>query len=598
VLEDGGVQPAFELAAEDGGYFSGVVADARVGTLYRFRLDDGEQLFPDPASREQPRGPHGPSRVVDPSTYRWSDADWTGAPEAPVIYEMHVGTFTQEGTWNAAEQRLPHLAELGVDVLEVMPVADFPGDFGWGYDGVLQFAPYHGYGCPDAFRRFVETAHRHGLAVILDVVYNHLGPDGNYLGAFSDRYESTHGTEWGASLNFDGAGSTSVRELCVANVRYWIQEFHLDGFRFDATQALHDDSPEHILALLAREARAAAGSRRVLLVAENEPQDTRIVRPLEEGGYGLDTMLNDDFHHSAVAALAGIREAYYSQQFGSAQELLSATKHGFLYQGQWYPWQGQRRGTPTRGLERGAMVHFLENHDQVANSGGGQRLYQLASPAQWRALLTLVLLGPQTPYLFQGQEIASPAPFLYFADQPPELAELTWKGRLEFLSQFRNLRDPEMVDALARPSDPASFRRCKLDWSTIDRRALALHRDLLRMRREERPFSTPGLELDGAVLSPNALLLRAFGLATDGSQDRLLLVNLGVDLILSPAPEPLLAPPSRDGWKLLWSSESPRYGGQGTPAIEDEAWNLPGGSALVMAPAVRPAAPREGDARR
>jgi maltooligosyltrehalose trehalohydrolase len=598
VLEDG-ANASFELEPEGGGYFSGTVAGASAGALYRFRLDDEERLFPDPASRDQPSGPHGPSRVVDPFAHRWGDADWRGAPADPVIYELHVGTFTQEGTWSAAVERLPHLAELGVNVLEVMPVADFPGDFGWGYDGVLLFAPYHGYGPPDAFRSFVDAAHRRGLAVILDVVYNHLGPDGNYLGAFSDHYESSrHTTEWGAALNFDGPHSGPVRELCAANVRYWTQEFHVDGFRFDATQDLKDESPEHVLALLARECRSAAGSRRVLLVAENEPQDTRIVRRPEEGGHGLDMMLNDDFHHSAVTALIGFREAYYSQHFGTAQELLSATRHGFLYQGQWYPWQGQRRGTPTRGLPRGAMVHFLENHDQVANTALGRRLHELAAPGAWRALTTLVLLGPQTPYLFQGQEMRSSAPFFYFADQPPELAKLTWEGRLAFLEQFRNLSAPGVLAEIARPDDPDTFRRCKLDWCRQDELALALHRDLIRMRLGSRPFSAPELQLEGAVLGDRALVLRAFGAPLDGADDRLLLVNLGADVDLTTVPEPLLAPPSRDGWTLLFSTESPRYGGRGTPPVTDEAWNLPGGSALVMAPAARQKSRSAGDAHR
>ena len=347
------------LEREAHGYFSALVRDAPAGTLYRFRVDDDERLYPDPASRQQPSGPHGPSCVVDPSAFSWSDDAWAGAPASPVIYELHVGTFTPEGTWEAAQRKLPHLADLGVTVVELMPAADFPGRFGWGYDGVALFAPYHGYGPPDAFRRFVDAAHGAGLAVILDVVYNHLGPDGNYLGAFSDDYESAlHVTEWGRALNFDREGSAAVRELCAANVRHWIQEYHVDGFRFDATQDLKDDSEEHVLALLAREARAAAAPRPVLLIAENEPQDTRIVRPTSDGGYGLDMMLNDDFHHSAVAALAGIREAYYSQHLGSAQELVSAVKHGFLYQGQWYPWQGKRRWRPARGLPRLSLIHI------------------------------------------------------------------------------------------------------------------------------------------------------------------------------------------------------------------------------------------------
>jgi maltooligosyltrehalose trehalohydrolase len=581
------------LRPEEGGHFSGLVPGVGAGARYRFRLDGEAAAYPDPASRWQPEGPHGPSCVVDPARYRWGDAGWGGATEEPVIYELHAGTFTPEGTWAAAREKLPHLAELGVTVLEVMPVADFPGRFGWGYDGVAPFAPYHGYGDPDELRRFVDVAHQAGLAVILDVVYNHLGPDGNPLGAFSDDYESrTHTTEWGASFNFDGPGSGPVRELCLANVRYWIDEFHVDGFRFDATQDLKDDGPDHILAALAREAREAARERPILLVAENEPQDSRIVRAPEEGGRGLDLIVNEDFHHSAVVALTGYREGYYSQHHGSAQELVSAVTRGFLYQGQHYPWQGAPRGTSTRGLPLRALVHCLENHDQVANVGPGLRLHQMAAPGRWRAMVALMLLGPATPLLFQGQEFASSAPFLYFADQEPELAELTWKGRMDFLAQFRNLQSQEMRPALPAPSDPDTFRRCRLDWGERERNAWAvtLHRDLLRLRREDAPLSSHGREVDGAVLGSRAFVLRGIGAAIDGSRDRLLLVNLGADLSLALAPEPLLAPPPLRTWKVVWSSESPEYGGRGAPELDPGAWILPGGCAQLLAPAGAPPA--------
>ena len=409
----GGTREGVPLEPEENGYFSGLVAEATPGTLYRFRLGGGERLFPDPASRCQPQGPHRPSRVVDPQAFPWTDEGWTGVGPDNVLYEIHLGTFTPEGTWNAAREKLPYLAELGVTVVEVMPIADFPGRFGWGYDGVALFAPYHGYGEPDDFRAFVNAAHGAGLGVILDVVYNHLGPDGNYLAQFSEHYTSrTHTTDWGDALNFDGPSSAAVRELCLANVRHWIEEYHLDGCRFDATQDLHDDGPDHILGALGREARAAAPGRRLLLIAENEPQHAHLVRAPHEGGLGLDAIGNEDFHHTAVVALTGRRQGYYSPYLGSAQELVSAVKHGFLYQGQWYPWQTARRGTWARGLDPRAFVHFLENHDQVANTADGRRLHQLAPPARWRAMVALQLLGPQTPFLFQRQEFHSSLPFL------------------------------------------------------------------------------------------------------------------------------------------------------------------------------------------
>jgi len=573
------------LREEEDGYFAGHVARAEAGTLYQYRLDGDAALLPDPASRWQPSGPHGPSGVVDPSTYRWADGGWRGAVAPPVLYEMHVGTFTPAGTWAGAREKLPMLADLGVTVLELMPVADFPGGFGWGYDGVLLFAPYHGYGEPDDFRRFVDAAHGLGLAVILDVVYNHLGPDGNYLEAFSDQYRSaSHMTDWGAGINFDGPGSGPVREFCLANVRHWTQEYHLDGFRFDATQDLLDDSAEHIVKALAREARTAAEGRRLLLVAENEPQEARIVRPVADGGYGLDLIGNDDFHHSACVALTGLREAYYSPYKGDPQEFVSAAKHGFLYQGQWYAWQKQRRGTSTRGLPKSALLHYLENHDQVANGPHGRRLHQVAQPGRWRALVALHLLGPQTPLLFQGQEFASSAPFHYFADHPAELAARVREGRAEFMAQFRNMATKDMLQQAMDPADPETFQGCKLDWQERDMNgaALALHRDLLRLRSQDTTFGATDPDLDGATLGPESFVLRWWGVGPRG--DRLLVVNLGADLHLSPAPEPLLAPPGGCGWALLWSSESPRYGGRGTPPVETDTWNLPGASALVLAP--------------
>jgi maltooligosyltrehalose trehalohydrolase len=587
-------RPAFACPLESGpgGYHSGFVPEARPGTRYRFRLDDGS-AYADPASRYQPSGPHGPSQVVDPSAFPWTDAGWRGIaierPPGPVLYELHVGTFTPEGTWGAARERLPHLRDLGVTALELMPVADFPGRFGWGYDGVLPFAPYHGYGEPDDMRRFVDAAHAEGLAVILDVVYNHLGPDGCSLGAFSrDYFSRTHTTEWGDALSFDGPGAEAVRAYVLANVRHWITEYHLDGFRFDATQALHDSGPDHILAALAREARAAAGERRTLLVGENEPQDSTLVRSPREGGHGLDVIGNEDFHHTAVVALTGRREGYYGNHRGTPQELVSALERGFLYQGQWYPWQRQRRGSSTRGLPPRSLAHHLENHDQVANTPGGARLHTLTAPGRWRGMVAVQLLGPQTPFLFQGQEFASSAPFHYFADQAGELARATREGRAEFLSQFRDLATVEGRSGVPDPADPETFRRSRLDWSERDTHAwaLALHRDLLRLRADDPTFSgRTACTLDGAVLDAEAFVMRWWTLEGEGDGDRLLLVNLGRDLSLAPAPEPRLAPPPGRAWTLRWSSQDPRYGGPGTPSVETGAWNLPGGSAIVMAPA-------------
>ena len=571
------------LESETDGYFSGLVPEARTNMLYKFQLDSG--AFPDPVSRFQPEGPHGPSQVVDPSAFRWTDNTWRGsARDGQVIYEMHIGTFTPEGTWASAREQLPELARLGVTLLEVMPIADFPGRFGWGYDGVNLFAPSRLYGDPDDFRAFVDRAHALGVGVILDVVYNHVGPDGNYLKQFSpDYFSSRYQNEWGEALNFDGAHSGPVREFFIGNAGYWIEEYHLDGLRLDATQQIFDSSSEHILAAITRRVREAAPGRGTYLVAENETQTSKMVRPLAEGGYGLDALWNDDFHHSAMVAITGRNEAYYSDHLGHPQEFISAMKRGYLFQGQWYSWQKNRRGTPTTGLHPANFVNFIQNHDQVANSLRGSRLHQLTSPGRFKAMTALFLLGTGTPMLFQGQEFAASTPFLYFADHNPELAKLVAEGRHQFLKQFSSLACPECSPHLQNPESEHTFSKCKLDFSERKRNAgcYELHRDLLKLRREDPVFNAPRPGgMDGAVLGAEALVLRFFG---DDGDDRLLLVNFGADLQLTTAPEPLLAPAEDARWKLLWSSEDPRYDGFGTSPPGDGPWRISGHSALVLA---------------
>jgi maltooligosyltrehalose trehalohydrolase len=585
VVREGG--ESTPLDAEDGGYFSGVVPMG-AGARYRFRLDGGEALFPDPASRFQPDGPHGPSEVIDPSIFKWSDDGWRGARLAgQVVYEMHIGTFTRAGTWASAIPELPELARIGVTMLEVMPVADFAGGRGWGYDGVNKFAPSRIYGTPDDFRRFVDRAHALGLAVILDVVYNHFGPAGNYVrefspGYFTDKYEN----DWGESINFDGEGAGPVREFFVTNAGYWIDEFHLDGLRLDATQSIFDESREHVLADIGRSARQAARGRDVVLIAENEPQETRLVRPIADGGYGLDALWNDDFHHSAIVALTGRSEAYYRDTRGTPQELISALKYGYLFQGQYYSWQRQPRGTPTWGIPPAAFVTFLENHDQVANTAGGMRAHQLTSPGRWRAMTALVLLAPATPMLFQGQEFSASAPFFYFVDFDDELNAAVQRGRAEFLKQFPSQRDAQRNGGMADPGSAETFEACKLDFRERVSHAgsYALHQDLLRLRRETAAFrlQRPGA-LDGSVLSSQALALRFF--TDDHVDDRLLIVNWGSDLDSPSVAEPLIAPPAGAEWHIEWSSEALRYGGRGVPPLQRNGrWTIPGESAVVLKP--------------
>jgi maltooligosyltrehalose trehalohydrolase len=583
-----------ELSRDADGYFAGGEPGfADVGSRYAFRLDGAERSLPDPASRFQPEGPHGPSEVVDPARYRWRDRDWRGPRlEGQVIYELHVGTFTREGTYAAARRELVRLVELGVTSLELLPVAEFPGAFGWGYDGVDLFAPYHLYGSPDELRELVDEAHAHGLGVLLDVVYNHLGPEGNYLREFSpdyfsDRYEN----EWGDPLNFDG-GLPPVRDFFVQNARYWLEEFHLDGLRIDATQSMFDASEPHILSEIVTAARRAAGSRSILIVAENEPEDPRLVRSQEQGGYGLDAIWNEDFHHSAIVAGTGRTDGYYAQHAGSAQELLSAIKRGFLYQGQWYGWQKSPRGSPASDLAAPRFIHYLQNHDQIANTPFGRRLHHVTSPGRLRALTALLLLAPQTPHLFQGQEFGAASPFHYFADLEPALAGPVRRGRAEFLVQFPSLESLPPERRMPDPGAPDTFEQSKLDVAERSRSPHAeierLHRDLLALRKRDPLFCRQdATRLDGAVLAPDALILRFFD-AHGG--DRLVLFNLGHDLVLDRPAEPLLAPPVSRCWHISWSSEDPAYGGSGPRPIPERAtWTLQGEALCVLAAVPIPA---------
>ncbi len=577
-----------ELNREASGYFFGHVEGVREGDTYSFLLDS-EGPYPDPASRFQPAGPHGPSQLVNPDRFAWTDDAWPGiAMPSQVIYEMHVGTFTPEGTWQSAIKQLPHLADLGITALETMPVTEFAGTFGWGYDGVDLFAPTRNYGSPDDFREFVNAAHSLGIAILLDVVYNHVGPDGNYLAKFSEHYFSKqHSTEWGEAINFYGEKSAPVREFYVANAAYWVKEFHLDGLRLDATQSIFDRPDTHILREITRGARRAAGKRSIVVVAENEPQDTRLIRCEAQSGYGLDGLWNDDFHHSLTVAATGSREAYFMDYLGSPQELLSCLKYGFLYQGQWYTWQKQRRGSSTLGTPTAAMINYVQNHDQIANSGRGLRLHELTSFGRYKALTAVCLLGPGTPMLFQGEEFAASAPFLFFADHTPELAKLVRKGRVEFLNQWRSLGTGEI-----KYDDPCSrgtFEKCKIDFSERERHAevYALYRDLLKLRKTEPLFLRQDRHFDGAVLGPEAFVARFF--SHDFRDDLLLVVNLGSQLFLSPSPVPLLAPPENSEWQVLWSTEDPKYGGNGTPTLDSELnWIVPAHAAVVLKPVKKP----------
>lgn len=568
-----------EMKKEKKGYFSLFTNQAKEGTLYYYRLSGSRKYYADPASRYQPLGPEGPSCVMK-REFKWTDDAWAGVrPYNHIIYEMHIGTFTQEGSYAAAMQHIEYLADLGITLIELMPVNDFPGHFGWGYDGVNLYAPCHLYGTPNELKAFINKAHQYGIGVVLDVVYNHLGPEGNHLIEFAKEYLSdTYDTDWGQAINFDHPDS---KEFFLSNARYWIEEFHFDGLRFDATPWLLSSSPVHILQEFTQTVRQAGGKKNTLCIGENEPQDTKLLRPYEEGGYGFDMLWNDDFHHTAHVRLTGKREAYYTDYLGSPQEFISSLKYGFLYQGQYYEWQKKPRGTPCFHIPHHAMVVFLENHDQLANSGYGARLHQKSEPGNYRALTALFLLSPNTPLIFQGQEFNSSKNFLYFADHSPLLSPLIRKGRKKELSQFPRLKIAETSKFLPSPENPLTFTQCKLDHREREKNAkcLLLYKHLITLKKKDPVFSAQNVKIDGAVLGTDAFLIRYFN---KDHGDRLLIVNFGPDLYLKPSPEPLLAPDVDQEFRILWSSESYEYGGEGTPPINIPYWKILGHSVVVL----------------
>ena len=572
-----------DLDALGDGYFGALVDGVGPGARYRYRIDGGEPM-PDLASRWQPEGNDGPSMVVD-NAYGWTDATWRGPRQHDqVLYELHVGTFTPEGTWQAAATKLEHLRNLGITLIQVMPAGTFKGRFGWGYDTTLPYAPFAPYGGPDDMRAFVDAAHGLGIGVVLDVVYNHVGIGDHYRAYsahyFTDRYEN----EWGASFNYDGEGSRAVRDFVISNAVYWITDLHLDGLRIDAAQAMFDASDEHIIAEITRAARAAAAPRRVYVVVENQPQQHLMIDPPERGGYGVDAMVSDDFQHAARVAVTGHNDFYYRDYLGTPQELVSALKYGFLYQGQRSDMRDRAYGTYNLETPATHFVHFLENHDQVANSARGFRLAALASPARIRAVTTLLLLGPQTPCLFQGQEFGASNPFLYVFGLEGQEAKAVAEGRRQSLTNFPSVSDPQMQARLPDPSDQATFERSKLDWAEAETHAgmLALHRDLLALRRTDPSFSQASeRRVDGAVIGAAALLIRY--LTPDPAGHRLLLLNLGRDLHMGVMAEPLLAPPDGHRWVPAWSSEHPDYDGAGRRPVDPEHfWILPGDCAVLL----------------
>lgn len=484
--EPAGSEPRLERV---GDYWEGLVPGLGTGALYRYRLD-GEGPFPDPASRAQPRGVHGPSQVVDAGRFSWKSRDWPGlALEDTTVYELHVGTFTTAGTFAAAAERLPEIQDLGVSAVELMPIAAFPGRRNWGYDGVDLFAPVSAYGEPDDLRRLVDEAHSLGLGVFLDVVYNHLGPDGAYLGMFSPWYFSrTHETPWGAAVNLDGEGSGPVRHFLIENAMHWVHEYRFDGLRLDACHALIDDSPRHLLAEMQARVRQSASPRRVLMIAEDSRNLAHMVQPESEGGWGLDAIWADDLHHQLRVALAGDREGYYGDFTGSLEDTAKTLADGWYYQGQHSQYTGGPRGTDPCSVQPRHFVVCLQNHDQVGNRALGERLHHQIDEASWRAASTLLLLAPQTPLLFMGQEWGATSPFLYFTDHEAELGQLVTRGRRKEFADFSAFADPAARANIPDPQAETTFRRSRLPWLERTREPhasiLRLYRALLKLRRD------------------------------------------------------------------------------------------------------------------
>ncbi len=459
---DGGAELA--LAPGDAGWFSLVTGEAVPGSLYRFRID-GADLVPDPASRSQPHGVHGPSEVIDPGAFVWQDADWRGRPwHEAVIYELHVGAFSERGDFAGVEHRLDELAGLGITALELMPVAAFPGTRNWGYDGVLPYAPERSYGGPAGLKRLVQAAHGRGLMVLLDVVYNHFGPEGNYLHRYAPQFFTTrHRTPWGDGINFDGEHSETVRSFFIDNALYWLEEYGLDGLRLDAVHAIADDSRPDILTELAQRVRERyAGDRRVHLVLENDDNAARYLDPAADGGY--DAQWNDDIHHALHVLLTGEKDGYYADYADEpAAALARCLAEGFAYQGEPSPHRGgEARGEPSAALPPTAFVSFLQNHDQVGNRAFGERIHALAPAPAVRVATALLLLAPSPPLVFMGQEFAAETPFLFFCDFGEGLAEAVAEGRRGEFARFARFAAAGSRAAIPDPNDEATFLRSRL----------------------------------------------------------------------------------------------------------------------------------------
>jgi len=536
----------------DDGTFELVVPELGAGADYRYVID-GERPRPDPVSRWQPAGVHGPSRVVDPGAFAWTAADWHGlALEDHVIYELHTGTFTPAGTFDAIVPRLPQLRALGVTAIELLPVAQFPGERNWGYDGVDLYAPQSSYGGPAGLRRLIDACHQAGVAVVLDVVYNHVGPEGNYLGEYGPFFTDRYRSPWGEAINFDGPGSDGVRRFVIDNALYWLSEYRVDALRLDAVHAIYDFGARHVLAELtsAFHAEAARLGRRAWVIAESDLNDVRVIAPVERCGHGIDAQWSDDFHHALHAALTGDGHGYF-MDFGRVHDIETAITRGFVYDGIFSRYRQRRHGSSAADRPGRQFVVCIQNHDQIANASAGERLAALVSPARQRVAATILLTAPNVPMLFMGEEYGETAPFDYFTSHTdPALAAAVRAGRSADYAAFAARR------ACPDPQAPATFERTRLDWSLREhpphRHVLALYGDLLRLRRAHPALGDCRNDLTRATSceAPRWLCVTRGDPAGDAV---LVAASFGDE----PAPIPL----AESGvWDLALWTEDPAYG--------------------------------------
>ena len=518
--------PVLPMPACADGWYERSVDGAGDGARYAYRIDD-RITVPDPASRSNPDGVHGRSVVVDPTAYEWRDEAWRGRPwHEAVVYELHVGTFTPAGTFAAVIERLDDLVELGVTAVELMPVAAFPGTRGWGYDGVLPFAPAAGYGAPNDLKRLVDAAHARGLMMLLDVVYNHFGPEGNYLHVYAPQFfNPRHQTPWGAAINFDAERSATVRDFFIHNALYWLEEFHFDGLRLDAVHASGDESQPDFVTELATRVRKHIAGRHVHLVLENDCNQARYLARDASGHAPLATaQWNDDLHHALHVLATGETDGYYADYAGDPVAMFGrALAEGFIYQGEASPYRGgAARGERSAHLPPPSFVSFAQNHDQVGNRALGERIAMLADAERLRTLMACVLLAPQTPLLFMGEEFAASTPFLFFCDFGPELAEAVTRGRREEFARFARFRDPSARQAIPDPNAAETFAASRLDWSEAEQavgsRWRDFYRNCLALRRRYIVPWLAELRSGGSFQVEGETLLRLAWTARDGQR--------------------------------------------------------------------------------